>query len=78
VDDGVSFVTYDSFTLTGLTVGQTVQRRWALQQMDASSVIFEWTYTPSAPGAGLIIHNATLLSHGESDQLRELNPSEQA
>lgn len=77
-DDGVSFSTYDSFTLSGLTVGQTVQRRWALQQMDTTSVVFEWTYTPSTPGEGFIAHNAALLVDPQPGQLRELNPAEMA
>lgn len=77
-DDGVSFVTYDSFTLTGLTVGQTVQRRWALQQTDMTSVVFEWTYTPDVSGEGLIILSAGLLVDPQPNQLRELNPDEMA
>ena len=77
-DDGVSFTTYDSFTLSGLTVGQTVQRRWALQQMDTTSVVFEWTFTPSTAGEGFIAHNAALLVDDQTEQLRELDPAEMA
>lgn len=77
-DDGISFQTYDSFTLTGLSVGQTVQRRWALQQADITSVVFEWTFTPSAPGEGFIADMATLLVDPQPGQLKELDPSEMA
>jgi hypothetical protein len=78
VDDGVNFSTYDSFTLSGLTVGQTVQRKWALQQMDTTSVVFEWTFTPSSAGEGFIAHHAALLVDDQPRELRQLNPDEQA
>lgn len=77
-DDGVSFTTYDNFVLTGLTVGQTVQRKWALQQSEMTSVVFEWTFTPSVPGEGFIMHSAGLLVDPQPGQLRELDPSEMA
>ncbi len=77
-DDGVSFTTYDSFTITGLTVGQTVQRRWAMQQTDTTSVVFEWTFTPSAAGEGLILHNAAIMVDAQTNELRELDPAEMA
>lgn len=76
IDDGASFVTYDSFTITGLAVGATFRRCWALQQSDASSGIFEWTFTPSAPGEGVILHEAFLLSNSEPGKLLELDPAE--
>jgi len=76
-DDGVNFTSYDSYTLTGLSVGQTVQRRWAIQQSDFTSLVFEWTYTPSAAGEGLIMQTASLLVEQE-DGLRELLPAEMA
>jgi len=77
-DDGANFVTYDSFILSGLAVGQTVQRKWALQQSDTTSLVLEWTFTPSAPGAGFILPHAALLVDSEPNQLRELDPSEMA
>jgi len=76
-DDGVSFTSYDSYTLTGLTVGQTVQRKWAIQQSDFTSLVFEWTYTPSAAGEGFILHTAAMLVETE-EGLRELTASEMA
>lgn len=77
-DDGISFVVYDSFVLSGLAVGQTVQRKWALQQSDLTSVVFEWTFTPSAPSEGFICHSAALLADPVTGQLKELDPSEMA
>lgn len=74
-DDGVTFTTYDSFTLTGLTAGQTIQRKWSLQQDDITSAVFELTYTPSAVGEGFIMHGAALLVATASG-LKDLNPSE--
>ena len=44
---------------------------------DTTSVVFEWTYTPSSVGEGFIAHDATL----DADPLpglRELNTAEQA
>jgi hypothetical protein len=77
-DDGVTFQTYDSFVLTGLTVGATFQRRWALQQSDLTSVVFEWTFTPSAPGEGCILLGAAMLVDPEAGQLKQLDPAEMA
>lgn len=77
-DDGVSFVAYDSFVISGLTVGATVERKWALQQSDITSIIFEWTFTPSAPGEGLILLAGALMVQPVTGQLKELDPAEQA
>lgn len=77
-DDGVSFTTYPSFVITGLTVGATVQKKWALTTSDTTSLVMEWTFTPSSPGAGLILHSAALLVNQEAGKLRELNPGDQA
>lgn len=77
-DDGVSFTSYDSFVISGLTVGATVQKRWALQQSETTSAVFEWTFTPSAPGEGLIMHSAGLLVDPQTNDLRELDPGDMA
>src|SRR5690606_30937137 len=76
-DDGVNFTTYDSFVLTGLTAGQTIQRKWSLQQDDVTSVVCEWTFTPSSAGEGFIAHNAAFLVE-PSLGLKDLNPAEMA
>jgi hypothetical protein len=76
-DDGANFTTYDSYTLSGLTVGQTIQRKWDLQQSDTTSLVFEWTYTPSAAGEGFIAHNAAVLVESE-EGLRQLLAAEMA
>lgn len=77
-DDGVSFTSYDSFTLTGLTVGQTKKFRWALQQDDIQSAVFELTYTPDTPGAGLIINQLTALVDDARGSLEDLDPGDMA
>lgn len=59
-DGGLTFTTYPSFTLTGLTVGALVRRKWALTQADAQVIVAELTFTPSAPGEGLIINQLDL------------------
>lgn len=76
-DDGISFTTYDTFTLSGLTVGATVKRRWSLQQSDVQSVVAELTFTPSTPSEGLIINQLTLLVD-PSNGLEDLNPEDMA
>lgn len=76
IDEGITFVPYDSFVITGLTVGATFRKRWALQQADANSGIFEFTFTPSAVGEGVILHAAALLSNSEPGKLIELDPAD--
>lgn len=76
-DDGVSFTTYDTFTITGLTVGATVKRRWAIQQDDLQSAVFELVFTPSAPGEGFILNTITLLVEPSSG-LEDLTADEMA
>lgn len=77
-DDGVTFQTYDSFTITGLTVGATIQKKWAITQSDITSAVFEWTFTPSAPGEGLILTEASIEVDNEPGQLKQLDPADQA
>lgn len=77
LDDGQTFdASYDTFTIAGAAT--KIQKRWALQQVDCNSVIFEWTFTPSAPGGGLIIQQATLLANAERGKLIELDPQDNA
>lgn len=77
-DDGVSFTSYDSFALTGLTVGQTKKFRWALQQDDVQSIVAELTYTPDTPGAGLIVNQLTALVEDANGALEDLDPGDMA
>jgi hypothetical protein len=72
-DDGLNFTTYDSFTLSGLTTGQTIQLKWALQQSDVTSVVCEWVFTPSTAGEGFIAHNAAFLVEATGG-LKDLDP----
>lgn len=76
-DDGINFTTYDTFTLSGLTAGDAVKRRWAIQQSDTQSVVIELTFTPSVAGEGLIINQGTLLVAPENG-LEDLDPANMA
>jgi hypothetical protein len=77
-DDGLTYTTYDSFTLSGaIGVGSTIKRRWALQQSDTQSAVFELTFTPSVAGEGLIINQLTLLVEPSSG-LEDLDPADMA
>lgn len=77
-DDGLTFTPLQSFTLAGLTFGQTVQKRWALPQIVTSSVVFDITVTSNgAPSEGVIFNGLDLLMEPESG-LRELNPGDSA
>lgn len=60
-DSGLNFQTYDSFTLSGLSAGALVRRRWAIQQSDLQSAVFELTFTPSEPGEGFVANQLDLL-----------------
>lgn len=73
-DDGASFESHDSFAITG-TAGDTVKRRWSLRRSDIQNIVAEFTYSPSAPGEGLIINQVTLLVD-ESQGLEDLEPTE--
>lgn len=82
-DDGQSFATLDSFDLSGLSVGATIQRKWTLPQDITSSIVIEFSCSPSeAEGAdatseGFVFNQVDLLVEAE-DGLRELEPSEMA
>jgi hypothetical protein len=76
-DDGVSFVTYDSFAISGLTVGATMKKRWAIQRSDVQSVVCELTYTPDAADEGIVVNQLTLLVDDASG-LEELDPADLA
>jgi hypothetical protein len=66
-DDGVSYTTLPTFTLTG-SAGQSMRRKWTLPQSDATSVVFEFTVTPTGTGTeGIAFANlalATIASAG--------------
>jgi hypothetical protein len=74
-NDGVSFNAYDSYTISGMTVGQTFFRKWDLQQDDLTSVVLEWTFTPTSAGAGIVIQSASLLVD-DGEGLIQLEASE--
>lgn len=78
-DDGVTFSALSSFTLTGLTVGQTKQLKWSLPRDVTSTVVLEFTVTDSGSGAseGLVFNQLDLLVEREPG-LRELAPGEMA
>lgn len=77
-DDGLSFTTLETFTLTGLTAGQTIQRKWSLPQDITSSVVFEVTVSVSSGATeGFVFNQLDLLVESE-DGLRELDPLEMA
>jgi hypothetical protein len=73
-DDGVSFEAHDSFALTG-TAGDTIKRRWSLRRSDIQSVVVEFIYTPSTPGAGLVLTQMSMLVD-PSQGLEDLDPAE--
>lgn len=75
-DDGATFEDLQAFTLNGLTVGQTVQKRWALPQTVTSSVAFRVTVsTNGAPSEGVVLNELSLLVQPEAG-LRELDPGD--
>lgn len=76
-DDGITFTAYDSFTISALTVGSTVQKKWAIQQSDFSSCVMEFTFTPSSPGEGFIIHQVDMLVDALAG-LKQLDPGDLA
>lgn len=76
-DDGITFTAYDSFVISGLTVGSTVQKKWAIAQSDFSSMVLEFTFTPSSAGEGLIILQCDLQVQ-PLEGLKQLDPGDQA
>jgi hypothetical protein len=74
-DDGLSFSSLTTFSLTG-TTGQSMQRSWALSQTNVTSVVFELTIVPTGTGTeGIIINELDLAVMPESG-LKQLNPAE--
>ena len=77
-DDGLTFDTLDSFTITGLSSGARVQKKWSFPKIDFSAVVFELNVTTNdAPSEGLIINEADLLVD-EAEGLIDLDPQDQA
>jgi len=75
-DDGKTFTTLASFTITGLTAGATVQKRWALPRIVTDSVVFDITVTSNgAPTEGLVLNELDLLVTDESG-MPELDPQD--
>jgi hypothetical protein len=82
-DDGLHWTTLASFDLLesdGLTIGQTIQRKWALPQDITSSLVVDLSYTQGSaagPTEGFVYNQLDVLVEAE-DGLRELNPGEMA
>jgi hypothetical protein len=79
-DDGKNFTALASFALTGLTVGQTVQKKWTLPQLSTGSIVLEFSITSTgAVGAteGFIFQELDLLVELE-EGLRQLDPGDNA
>lgn len=75
-DDGQTFSTLTSFSVTG-TSGQQLHRRWALPQANTSSAVFRLTMTPTGTGTeALILNQLDLLVQQETGSLPELDPAE--
>lgn len=74
-DDGATFVAYDSFALSGAS-GSTVKKKWDIQQADVTSLVFEVTFTPSAPGEGLIVQRGALLVNAAPGELEDLDAAD--
>ena len=66
-------MTYDSFTLAGAS-GDTVKKKWAIQQSDITSVVLEFTFTPSAAGEGFILQRCVMATDGS--ELEDLDPGD--
>lgn len=74
-DDGQTFTTLTSFILTGLTAGDTLRKKWALPRIQAHSIVFELTFTPSSVGEGLVMNELDV--YGEpSPGVPQLNPGD--
>jgi hypothetical protein len=77
-DDGASFVALPtSYTISGLTSGAAVRRKWALPTEATSSIVIELTLaTNGAPSEGLIVNELTLLAE-PVEGLPDLLPAEE-
>jgi hypothetical protein len=76
-DAGLTWVTMDSFELSGLDSGALVRRKWALGQSDAQSLVAEITFTPATPGEGFILNQLDILVE-PANGLPDLDPEEMA
>jgi hypothetical protein len=74
-DDGITFSSLKTFTLTG-TVGQQMRRKWAFPKTVTSSVVLEFTVVPTGTGTEGIIFNELDLLVIPEDGLGELDPGE--
>ncbi len=74
-DDGASYTTLPTFTLTG-SAGTSMRRKWTLPQSDATSVQFEFTVTPTGTGTEGICFSNLALATIASAGLGEPDPSE--
>jgi hypothetical protein len=76
-DDGVTFPVTRSWTISGLTAGATVRRKFALPTEATSSVSLRASVTTAgAPSEGLILNEITLLAE-PTEGLPDLLPAEE-
>ncbi len=74
-DDGQSFSSLTTYTLTG-TSGQQMRRKWTFPQATTTSVVIEFTVIPTGTGTEAILFNQLdLFVHPESG-LPEILPAE--
>lgn len=75
-DDGLNYTALPSFTISGLTSGAAVRRKWTLPIEATESVSFKVSVaTAGAPSEGLILNQLDLLVQ-PTDGLPDLSPSE--
>lgn len=67
---------YHSFSISGLTVGQLVQKRWAIQNTETTFVVLRFVWTPSSAGEGLIINEAMIQATPREGKMNLLAPGD--
>lgn len=76
LDGGMSFTTLQSFNVTGFTVGQQLQYKWALPNNNTTSLVVELSDTTlGAPTEGLVYNEIDLLVEETDGALPELDPA---
>lgn len=76
LDGGITFTTLQSFNVTGFTVGQQLQYKWALPNNNTSSIVVELSDTTlGAPTEGLVYNEIDLLVEETDGALPELDPA---
>ena len=59
-DEGKTFTTLDSKTLTGLTAGDAKPLKWSLPRSRGQALVVEFTCTSATPGEGFVFNAFTL------------------